>query len=133
MKRPSPGLRVRDKEQGAENIFSAPLLEETAMNGVHDLGGMHNIGPIDIEKNEPVFHEDWERRAFGLLMATFGGGFYNLDEIRHGIERMPPAEYLTSNYYEHWIHGVETVLKEKGLITQKELDDRLAKLAKGGA
>lgn len=103
------------------------------MNGVHDLGGMHNIGPIEIERNEPFFHEDWERRAFGVLMATFGGGTFNLDEIRHGIERMPPAEYLTSNYYEHWIHGVETVLIEKGLITQKELDDRIAKLAKGGA
>jgi len=26
------------------------------MNGVHDMGGMHGMGPILAEKNEPVFH-----------------------------------------------------------------------------
>jgi proton-dependent oligopeptide transporter, POT family len=27
------------------------------MNGVHDIGGMHGMGPIQYESNEPVFHE----------------------------------------------------------------------------
>ena len=26
------------------------------MNGMHDLGGMHGMGPINPEPNEPVFH-----------------------------------------------------------------------------
>ena len=26
------------------------------MNGVHDMGGMHGMGPMEAEKNEPVFH-----------------------------------------------------------------------------
>lgn len=26
------------------------------MNGVHDMGGMHGMGAIIEEKNEPVFH-----------------------------------------------------------------------------
>ena len=30
------------------------------MNGVHDMGGMHGRGPIAAERNEPVFHPDWE-------------------------------------------------------------------------
>ena len=34
------------------------------MNGGHDLGGMHGLGPIAPERDEPVFHADWERRAF---------------------------------------------------------------------
>ena len=29
------------------------------MNGVHDMGGMHGMGPVEIEKNEPVFHAEW--------------------------------------------------------------------------
>lgn len=103
------------------------------MNGIHDLGGMHGIGPVDAERNEPVFHEEWERRVFGLMIATFGGGHYNVDEFRHGIERMDPAHYLTTSYYEHWLHTVETLLIEKGTITRKELDARQAKLAKGGS
>ncbi len=103
------------------------------MNGIHDLGGMHGMGPVDPERNEPVFHEEWERRVFGLMIATFGGGHYNVDEFRHGIERMDPAHYLTTSYYEHWLHTVETLLIEKGTITRKELDARQAKLAKGGS
>ena len=31
------------------------------MNGVHDMGGMQGMGPLQYEKNEPVFHERWQR------------------------------------------------------------------------
>lgn len=102
------------------------------MNSIHDLGGMHGLGPIEREANEPVFHEEWERRMFGVMIACFAGGAYNVDEFRHGIERMNPADYLSTSYYEHWLHTVEANLIEKGVITRKELDDRIARLAKGG-
>jgi nitrile hydratase beta subunit len=101
------------------------------MNGIHDLGGMHGLGPIDPEPNEPVFHEDWERRMFGVMMATFAGGNYNVDQFRHGIERMDPAEYLRSSYYEHWLHTVEAILIEKGVIGRDELEARWTELARG--
>ena len=103
------------------------------MNGVHDLGGMHGMGPIAREANEPVFHNEWERRVFGLMIATFAGGNYNVDEFRHGIERMDPAHYLESTYYEHWLHTLETLLIEKGAITRQELDAKSAALAGGDA
>ncbi len=103
------------------------------MNGLHDLGGMHGIGRIVREKDEPVFHADWERRMFGLFIAAFAGGHYNVDEFRHAIERMDPAEYLTSSYYEHWLHSLETLLVEKGVVKKEELDAKRAALAKGGS
>src|SRR5512132_3338746 len=31
-----------------------------AMDGVHDLGGMHGFGPVEREENEPPFHGRWE-------------------------------------------------------------------------
>jgi len=37
------------------------------MNGVHDMGGMQDMGPVQREKNEPVFHERWESRVFALV------------------------------------------------------------------
>jgi len=86
------------------------------MNGVHDLGGMDGFGPALRERHEPIFHADWERRVFGMMLATLGQGLYNLDEIRHGIERMSPAHYLGSTYYEHWLAGLERVLAEPGGI-----------------
>ena len=39
------------------------------MNGVHDMGGMHGMGPIQIEKDEPVFHGYWEARTYVLNIA----------------------------------------------------------------
>src|ERR1700760_3848481 len=99
------------------------------MNGVHDLGGMHGFGPIDPEANEPVFHNDWERRVFGVMIATFGGGHYNVDQFRHAIERMGSVEYLSHSYYEHWLSSLETLLTEGGAITKDELATRQKQLA----
>ncbi|MDO9709754.1 SH3-like domain-containing protein [Paracraurococcus lichenis] len=103
------------------------------MNGIHDLGGMHGLGAINPEPNEPVFHAGWERRVFGVMMATFGGGHYNVDQFRHAIERMPAGEYLRSSYYEHWLHAMETLLVEGGAVGAEELRARQAALAGGGA
>ncbi|MCH8222242.1 MAG: nitrile hydratase subunit beta [Chloroflexi bacterium] len=90
------------------------------MNGVHDMGGMHGFGPVLREENEPVFHESWEGRVFGLVVSTRvpGGG-------RPAIEAMPPAEYLSSSYYEKWLHAKTVALIAAGYVTQGELDDRL--------
>jgi nitrile hydratase len=94
------------------------------MDGVHDLGGLDGFGPVDAPPSEPLFGEPWERRAlrvaFGVLAAlgTSGGAF------RHSIERMDPAHYLSSSYYEHWLTGVATLAVEKGLVSRTELDER---------
>ena len=100
------------------------------MNGIHDLGGMDGIGPIDIEQSEPVFHEEWERRVFGLFVSAFSSGHFNVDMFRHAIERMDPAHYLESSYYEHWLHALETLLTENGVLTAEELAARKAEIAK---
>jgi hypothetical protein len=102
------------------------------MNGIHDLGGMQGFGPIERQENEPVFRADWERHIFALLNLTIAAGQYNVDEIRHAIERMAPAEYLMTAYYEHWLHAAEDLLDKKGVVTHAELEQRMAELAKKG-
>jgi nitrile hydratase len=91
------------------------------MNGIHDLGGMHGMGAVTTEENEPPFHHEWERRTFSLFASLFVGGHFNVDMFRHAIERMNPAHYLEESYYEHWMHAFETLLLEKGVITPEEL------------
>lgn len=91
------------------------------MNGVHDLGGMHGFGPVVIENNEPVFHSEWEKRAFALTLACGFLGRWNIDMGRYAREQMPPAEYLATSYYEHWFFGLEKLLVEQGLISAQEL------------
>jgi hypothetical protein len=90
------------------------------MDGIHDMGGRHGFGPVVIEKDEPVFHAPWEGKVRAMMGRTLRR-YYNLDEFRHAIERMPPDAYLRASYYEKWLHAVETLLLEKGVITAAEL------------
>lgn len=99
------------------------------MNGAHDLGGMHGLGPVDPEKDEPVFHEEWERRCFAITLAAGFLGQWNIDMSRYARERMHPAEYLRTSYYEHWLHGLELLLVEQGLLTEDEIAERVRALA----
>jgi nitrile hydratase len=91
------------------------------MNGAHDLGGMHGLGPIDAETNEPVFHHDWERRVLALTLASGAMGKWNIDISRHARENQPPAQYLANSYYQTWLVGLEKLLLEAGLITVEEI------------
>lgn len=91
------------------------------MNGAQDLGGMMGFGPIAIEQDEPWFHAEWERRAFGLTLAMGATGSWNIDMSRHARESLLPPEYLTSSYYEIWIKGVEKLVVAAGLISDEEL------------
>ena len=91
------------------------------MNGVHDMGGMHGMGPIEREANEPVFHHDWERRVLALNLAAGALGAWNIDASRHARERMPPAQYLAASYYQKWLYGLELLLLEQGLLTREEV------------
>jgi nitrile hydratase subunit beta len=91
------------------------------MDGVHDMGGMHGMGPVEAEENEPVFHGEWEKRMFAMNNAISALGIRNIDESRHARERMAPADYLGSSYYEIWLDGLIRTLKEKELITEEEL------------
>jgi nitrile hydratase len=93
------------------------------MNGIHDMGGMDGFGPIQREANEPVFHHTWEGRLYGIAEGTpvsIPGGF------RYAIERMAPVHYLTSSYYEKWLHIHVQGLIEAGVLTEAEFADRLA-------
>ena len=91
------------------------------MNGVHDMGGMDGFGPVVPEPNEPLFHADWERRMYALALPTVHALRANFDEYRHAIERIPPARYLASSYYERWLAAAETLLVERGIVTREEL------------
>ena len=96
------------------------------MNGIHDLGGMHGFGAIEREADEPVFHEAWEGRVYGIVTtireehdayAPYGS--------RHYIENIPPARYLAASYYEKWMLALEAALLYSGLLAADELDARM--------
>lgn len=93
------------------------------MDGIHDMGGMHGFGPIPIEQDEPVFHDEWEAKSFGFRMAVAARRKWSLDSSRHANERLSPQQYLTLSYYERWVASLATLMVENDMVTRKELAD----------
>jgi nitrile hydratase len=91
------------------------------MNGVHDMGGMHGMGPITHEPNEPVFHEPWEGRVWGLVRAIGPWGRGRWGSGRYDLERLPPDFYLRASYWERWFAMLVSRLLRSELITPDEL------------
>ena len=92
------------------------------MDGAHDMGGAKGFGPVVPEPNEPVFHDDWERRAFALTVAMARPGGWNIDMSRFARENRPPEDYLSKSYFQIWLAGLETLMIERGLVTREEIE-----------
>lgn len=90
------------------------------MDGIHDMGGLVTFGPVRPEADEPVFHHPWEARTFAMNIAGFSA-IGPVDRARHAIERMDPVEYLSTSYYEHWLHTVVTLFQELGYVSAEEM------------
>jgi nitrile hydratase subunit beta len=91
------------------------------VNGVHDMGGMHGFGPVEPEPGEPVFHAEWERRAFALTLAMGATGQWTLDAARFAREDWAAPVYLSRTYYEMWLAGLERLLAERDLVSAEEV------------
>lgn len=91
------------------------------MNGIHDMGGMHGMGPVLTERDEPVFHHRWEARVFGLVRAMGAFRRWNIDASRHQRELIPAAKQLRMTYYEKWLTGLTGLLLKHGFVSAEEL------------
>jgi nitrile hydratase beta subunit len=91
------------------------------LNGIHDMGGMQDMGAIEYAKTEPVFHEAWEGRLYAMSYAVQGTGKLRLG-LRPPMESIPPAEYLRMSYYERWLTSITERLIASGLATRAEIE-----------
>jgi nitrile hydratase subunit beta len=89
------------------------------VNGVHDMGGMANLGEIAPEAHEPVFHHAWEGRVLAMTLAS--PTRTNIDAGRHQRELIPGPEYLAMSYFEKWFRSLTDLLVARGLATREEL------------
>lgn len=89
---------------------------------MHDRGGWAADAAIDRSEHELA---DWELLTDAVAGALGGQGVMNVDELRRGIESMPPNVYERASYYERWLYSLELVLTEKGVLARGEVDARL--------
>lgn len=89
------------------------------MNGVHDMGGMANLGALERKIDEPVFHHAWEGRVHAMTVASPTRG--NIDAGRHQRELIPGPVYLAMTYYEKWFRSLSDLLLSADLVTAEEI------------
>jgi nitrile hydratase len=92
------------------------------MNGPQDLGGQMGHGPVVPERDEPLFHANWERGALALVVAMGASGAWNLDMMRHARESLPPTVFLSASYYEIWMRALTALLLKHELVSPEELE-----------
>jgi nitrile hydratase beta subunit len=91
------------------------------MDGVHDMGGIHGFGPVDPSPDKPLSKTDWRARMFGIELSFTQPDGFNLDWMRHVMECMPPAAYLSSEYFERWYWREVGILANASWVSIDEL------------
>ncbi len=92
--------------------------------GHHDIGGLPG-GAIDQTEHQL---EDWEILADAINQALGAKGIKRTDEMRRAREEMDSEKYKAYSYYERWIASLETILREKKLLTREEIDEKVKDL-----
>lgn len=108
------------------------------MDTIHDFGGRQGYGPIRWQDDDDAkpFHEPWQARVWALSM-TMNGKFnqqqtgWTLDWCRHVIERIPPEQYLSLNYFDKWNQYMMATLIDDGSADLQEFVDGKSHRATG--
>lgn len=97
------------------------------MDTIHDIGGREGFGTVQwkIDNDTTPFHEEWQARTWAICMCMFGQfrqakGGWTLDWHRHVIERTPPAQHFTMNYFEKWAQHMMATLIDDGVADVEE-------------
>jgi hypothetical protein len=98
--------------------------------GVHDLGGLP-AGPVNLDEHERTFF-DQRVDAMMRLLAHPAHGYFTVDAMRRAVESLPRDEYFGLGYYERWVRAIRQLVLEKGLISERELERKLAALSEQG-
>ena len=92
----------------------------------HDMGGLDK-GPVTPSEHEI---EPWEKQIEAMLrlLSMRDEPIVTVDELRRGIEELPPDLYDTLTYYERWIASMTNILVEKGVLDRAQLEAKVKSL-----
>jgi hypothetical protein len=94
------------------------------MRGPHDIGGLE-AGPIDTEAHSLTF---WEKQIDAVNALLSQKGLRVTDENRRYVEMLGHDAYNTLTYYERWTASLTRIMIDKGVLTQDEVDARVAEI-----
>ena len=94
------------------------------MRGSHDLGGLP-AGPVDKEPHDMTF---WEKQIDAMNTLLAQKGLRKTDENRRYVEMLSKDAYESLSYYERWTAALARQLIDKGVLTQDEIDAKVAQI-----
>lgn len=86
----------------------------------HDIGGLSRYRCVPVEHDEAP-PDEFGRRVDALRQILAAKRMMTVDELRRGIEAIPPDEYFELTYYERWLRSITTLMLEKGVVSAEEL------------
>lgn len=91
------------------------------MDGIHDLGGRHGFGKINVNEPDVQFHAPYEARIRCLVHAISQAPDWSVDWFRHCRELIGPVDYLTRPYFDQWAQAYCAMLINSGWATVEEV------------
>lgn len=93
---------------------------------VHDMGGL-DMGRIDPSDHHVEPWQKWINATFTTMIMDPGHSI-RLDELRRAMEDLGTERYDRLQYFERQTHGFVDLLIEKGILSQAEIEGRMAEI-----
>jgi len=97
-------------------------------SGPHDVAGQLHThgGEIARDEHDPTY---WERRVDAMSRLLMREDILvDFAELRAGVESLSPEDYENLGYFERWAKSFRILLVNKGVLTNAEIDERIALL-----
>jgi hypothetical protein len=94
------------------------------MRGSHDLGGLP-AGLVDTAPHDMTF---WEKQIDAMNTLLAQKGLRRTDENRRYVEMLGEDAYNMLSYYERWTAALARQMIDKGVLTQDEIDAKVAEI-----
>jgi len=88
---------------------------------------MRSMEELPRQNGELIFHEEWERRVFALVVALCEAGRFEWDEFQQLLIKSINSSGGASDdnnayqpdYYEHWLMVLEQLVVKIGIIQRE--------------
>ena len=117
----------------------APLdLRRSRAKAERLVADMDGTAALPRKNGELVFEAPWESQAFGMAIALYERGHYDWEEFRGRLiseigdwERSEEDEREVWDYYRRWLASFEALVKDRGLLSEQEIEERTSEFVSG--
>lgn len=94
------------------------------MRRTHDMGGLE-AGEIELAPHQAA---PWQKQAWAMrvVLGDEKRKLVRVDELRRAIEDLDPEDYHRLGYFDRWVMAMRRLLVEKGVLSAREIDERVA-------